>query len=262
MNPIEVNSPADPAITPFLYLSDRHLAAREGLFVVEGEFLVLRLLRSQYETVSILCESGRLAGIEPLVGEKTAVYIAGRDVLSQIVGFPFHRGVLALGARKPMISLTDFDFARQPLTILAFPEVNDVENLGGMVRNAAAFGVDAVLLGEKCCDPFARRAIRVSMGAVFKMDFFRMTGLLQRLEDLRSEYELKVFATILDEGAVPLHLVRRAPRSVLLFGNEAGGLSDPWRRMADELITIPMRKGVDSLNVSVACGIVLYHFCR
>ncbi len=256
-----VTSLDHPGILPYRNLSDRHLAVRRNLFVVEGELLLQRLLDSRYKTVSVLCEIRRYPKIAPVLPETVQVLVADRHIVSQIVGFPFHRGVLALGARRPLKSLAEFNFGRSDLTIAVCPQVNDPENLGGMVRNAAAFGVDAFVLGKRCCDPFTRRAVRVSMGTVLKMDFYRESALARQLENIRQNYGAKVFAAVLNPAAVPLERVRRAPRSILLFGNEADGLPEEWRRFADTLVTIPMQKGVDSLNISVASGIVFYHFC-
>jgi tRNA G18 (ribose-2'-O)-methylase SpoU len=128
------------------------------------------------------------------------------------------------------------------------------------MRIAAGFGADAMILGPQCCDPFYRQAIRVSMGAVFSLNLLQSDDLLQDLGRLKNEWKVESIATVLDESAEPLQSARRSQRIAILFGNEAQGLSRQMIEVCDRRITIPMKLGTDSLNVSVAAGVVLYHF--
>jgi tRNA G18 (ribose-2'-O)-methylase SpoU len=134
--------------------------------------------------------------------------------------------------------------------------------MGAMVRICAAFGVDAMVLGERCCDPFLRQAVRVSMGTIFRLPLVRSSNLLNDLRRFREEFGVELAATVLAEDAEPLDQATRPERFGLLFGNEAQGLDDQYVRACDRRITIPMRLGTDSLNVSVAAAVFLYQFTR
>ncbi len=116
------------------------------------------------------------------------------------------------------------------------------------------------ILGEQCCDPFWRQAIRVSMGTIFRLPLVRSTDLRRDLLRLRDEWKIELAATVLDDRAELLQNAARGPRFGLLFGNEAQGLDRKWIDLCDRQITIPMRLGTDSLNVAVAAGIFLHHF--
>jgi tRNA G18 (ribose-2'-O)-methylase SpoU len=142
------------------------------------------------------------------------------------------------------------------------PEIANTENLGVMIRIAAAFSVNAMVLGENCCDPFYRQAVRVSMGNVFGLPIVRSADLARGLEELSTRWGIECFATVLDNSAEPLSAIHPPHRAALLFGNEAQGLSQKWIDACDRCITIPMPSHVDSLNVAVAAGIFLHHFCQ
>jgi tRNA G18 (ribose-2'-O)-methylase SpoU len=139
------------------------------------------------------------------------------------------------------------------------PLITNVQNLGSLIRIAAAFGANAMILGEQCCDPFFRQSVRVSMGTVFKLPIRRSDDLpydLQRLAKARFER----VATVLSPDAQPLATARRTEKLALLLGGEADGLEESFVALCDRRVTIPMRHGTDSLNVAVAAGIFLYHF--
>jgi tRNA G18 (ribose-2'-O)-methylase SpoU len=131
-----------------------------------------------------------------------------------------------------------------------------------MIRIAAGFGCDALILGEHSHDPFFRQSVRVSMGTIFRLPIAQSENLLTDLARLRTEWGIELAATVLDESAEPLSATTRPPRFALLFGNEAQGLPPEIVQACDRRITIPMKLGTDSLNVMVAAGIFLYHFTR
>ena len=148
------------------------------------------------------------------------------------------------------------------LTVVACPNCDNPENLGAIVRIGAAFGIDALLLGTGCCDPYARRVIRVSMGTAFKLPIIESRDLARDLSRLKHEWQFELAATVLEDDAERLESARRAPRFCLLMGNEDTGLDKSWTRLCDRRLTIPMCRDTDSLNVAVAAGIVLHHFTR
>jgi len=145
-------------------------------------------------------------------------------------------------------------------TLVICPDLISHENLGSMIRIASAFGVDEMILGPRCCDPFYRHCIRVSMGTIFSLPIVRSVDMLGDLRRLR-EAGFELVATVLGEGAERLKGFSRGQRVGVVFGNEAQGIDEQTLGVCDRRVTIPMREGVDSLNVAVAAGIVLYWVC-
>ena len=93
------------------------------------------------------------------------VYVAEDALIRQVLGFKFHTGVIAVGRRLPGPMLAEiFEGRSGPMTLVVCPEISNSDNMGSLVRVSAAFGADAMVLGEKCHDPFWRQSIRVSMG--------------------------------------------------------------------------------------------------
>jgi tRNA G18 (ribose-2'-O)-methylase SpoU len=224
--------------------------------------LVRRLLESDLEAVSILASDQRLHRIAEFVPESIPLYVAPADLVNGIIGFKFHSGVMAVGRRPPSPTLEQIIPPTGRCLLAVCPEIANTENLGVLIRIAAAFAVNALMLGENCCDPFYRQAIRVSMGNVFRLPIVRSINLAADLDEVAGRWHIQRFATVLDGSAEALSTIRPAPRAALLFGNEAQGLSDKWLAHADRRITIPMPPHVDSLNVAVAAGIFLHHFAH
>ncbi len=130
------------------------------------------------------------------------------------------------------------------------------------MRNAAAFGVDAVLVGPHAADPFSRRVLRVSMGAAFRMPIVESADLEVDLRHLGRRWNVELWATVLRPAAKPLGDAARPRRLGLVFGSEGHGLDDRWIACCDAQFTIPMAAGTDSLNVAVASGIFLHEVMR
>jgi tRNA G18 (ribose-2'-O)-methylase SpoU len=184
-------------------------------------------------------------------------------LINQLVGFKFHRGVLACGRRRSYLQIDDLHWNdADEKTVVVCVDVNDPENMGAILRNIAAFGIDLVVMTTRCADPFSRRVLRTSMGTVFKLPMVMSKSIVDDLRTLRSGQGLSFSATVLDDEAVPLETAARPARFGLLFGNEGHGLSPEVVAECDQKVMIPMRLGTDSLNVSVAAGIFLYHFTR
>jgi tRNA G18 (ribose-2'-O)-methylase SpoU len=224
-----------------MYASD---ARDDDLCIVEGRLSIDALLDSPYEPVSLLIAE-RLAD-DPLVttfpGE---VLVASQEVINATVGFNMHRGVVACARRGAPYAAADLVATAQ---LVLFVEcVSDPENLGALFRNAAAFGVDAVVLDATTCDPLLRRVIRVSMGHALRVPFAR--GALSDVSGLTT-------VALTPAGETDVADVR-AERVALLVGNEGNGLSEATLRAADVRAAIPMAKGVDSLNVATAAAVAL-----
>lgn len=253
----------DPRVWHYRDLKDRALDRSGKWFIAEGEHVVRRLLASDFPVESVFLSEKRAAEMAPIVPRGVPVYVASQEIMEQVVGFKFHSGVVACGRRKPRATIDEvIPKNRERLTIVACPDLSNVENIGSMIRLCAGFGVDALVLGEHSHDPLWRQSVRVSMGTVFSLPIVHTDNLLRDLTRLRNEWGVELAATVLDESAEPLSDAPRGPRFGLLFGNEAQGLDDAHVAVCQRRVTIPMKLGTDSLNVAIAAGIFLYHFTR
>ncbi len=262
--PKSIESLADPRIAAYRNLRDRTLRG-EGVFVAEGRLLVERLLASTFPTESVLVITEYADAFAAMVPADIPLYVADEALLREIVGFNFHQGALAAGRRRPLPSASDLAESlhnRDCQSLVVLPEVTKPENLGLIVRSVAALGIGGVLLGQRCCDPLARRSLRLSMGAVFQVPLARSIDLAADLLLLKQQFGYTLFATVLDSDAESLPAVQWPPRTAMLFGNEFDGLGETWLNLCDRRITIPMRPGVDSLNLGVAAGVFLYELQR
>jgi tRNA G18 (ribose-2'-O)-methylase SpoU len=258
---IPIDSLADPRVAHYRNLKDRELERRGQRFIAEGEYIVQRLLASDFTTESLLLADRRVPEIAPLVPDDVPVYCVPNALMNEILGLKFHSGVMACGLRKPPATLEQIlPKEKKHLTLVICPEIANAENIGSMIRIAAAFGADAMLLGEKCHDPFWRQSVRVSMGTIFSLPLLHSQDLHQDIRRLKTEWGVQFAASVLDPSAEPLSTAARPAKFGLMFGNEAQGLAEEWIAACDRKITIPMHWGTDSLNVAVATGIFLYHF--
>jgi tRNA G18 (ribose-2'-O)-methylase SpoU len=257
-----VADPADPRLDDYrdLTTADRRpdRPGGRGLVIAEGVVVVRRLLDSPYPVRSVMGQPRRideLAG--DLAGVDVPAYAVDADTMATAVGFHLNRGVLAVADRaRPVDALA---LARSARLLAVCEGVNDHENLGSLFRNAAALGVDGVLLGPRCADPLYRRSVRVSMGHVLRVPFAELPGPWpDALDDLRAA-GLTVAALTPDPGAVPLARAGLAGRrTALLLGAEGPGLTAEALAAADVAVRIPMASGVDSLNVATAAAIAFH----
>lgn len=258
---IPVHDIADPRLAVYRDLKYQVIKRQRHWFVVEGLNLTQRLLASPLEVLSVLTEPRFVDQLVPPLPVATPIYTAPLAVIEGLVGYRFHRGVLACGVRPPNPELEAIlDRSARPVLLSIGVGVQDPENVGGIIRSSAALGAQAVIVGPECTDPFSRRVARTSMGNVFGLPLRQATNLQADLRRLRTEFAVEVVATVLDDRAEPLNRVVPSPRTALLFGSEGFGLDPEWLALCDRRVTIPMRSGVDSLNVGVAAGIFLYHF--
>jgi tRNA G18 (ribose-2'-O)-methylase SpoU len=254
---ISIEDPADPRIDGYRDVKDRDLTGRDGLFMAEGRVVLERLFESRLcGTVSVLTTARRLEALDVSgLGEDVPVYVVPQAVMDATAGFAIHRGYLALGRYAPAEPL-DQVLGRPRLRLMALSAIANVDNIGGLMRNAAAFGIDAVLLDGDCCDPLYRKAIRVSVGGVFKAPHYRVADLVGALES----HDVAAYA-LSPAGTVTLDALRPAERSAFIFGAEGPGLADAIMAACTS-VRIDMHGGFDSLNVATTGGIVLYHMCR
>jgi tRNA G18 (ribose-2'-O)-methylase SpoU len=234
---------------------------RGGFFVIEGANNLKLALDVRWPLISVLMMDSRAARAGALVAgaeeQGAEVYVAPEAVLYAIAGFRVHRGVLALGRRREPADPAEL--ARATRVALVVEGVNDHENLGALFRNAAALGADAVLLDPTTCDPFYRRSVRVSLGHVMRLPVARVDPWPLRLAALHEAGHTIVGLS--PSGERELDGLTPAGPVAVMVGAEGPGLSSAALDAADVVARIPMRAGVDSLNVATAAAIALYHLC-
>lgn len=272
------------ALDVFRDVRDKDLRGRGDVFMAESELVVRRLLRQPDRIVSLLVSPERLEAMRSalaVLGDDVPVYVGDVAAMTEIAGFHIHRGVLAAGRRPPWWEVTlgsalaDAKKKRSAV-ILAAEGMTNVDNMGGMFRNAAAFGVDGVVLDPTCCDPLYRKAIRVSMGHTLSVpwaisrDWPGDVRLLKQPPGEMGSGGWDCYVAAMESGgdAQPLWRLKEAweisgkPNLCLVFGSEGHGLSKGVLDAADGVFEVPMTAGVPSLNVAVAVGVALYEVRR
>ncbi len=259
---IEIANIEDPRLNDYRDIRDRDLRGRragKGLFVGEQRLVVERMLRRPGVTRSVLISANWRDRIAPLAPADVPVYVTDPATMKQVAGFDVHRGVLAMGYRRaveqPGLAQSLLD--REAVTLLLCEDVTNIDNIGLLFRNAAAFGVDAVLLSPLCHDPLYRKSLRVSIGHALDVPFARSRDWIADLGRLR-DAGIMLIAAATGEGAVDLDSVPRARRVGLVVGQEFQGVSPPTLAACDRIARIPMAPGVDSLNVGVAAAVCLH----
>ncbi|HTM82690.1 RNA methyltransferase [Asticcacaulis sp.] len=251
---IEIDNPHDERLALYRDVKDRDLTGRDGLFMAEGKVVLERLFSSPLaQTVSVLTTPERLRGLAHL--PQAPVYVVAQEIMDAVAGFPIHRGYLALGRYAPPLTLAE-TLAGERVRVLVLSGIANTDNMGGLMRNAAAFGVDAVILDATCCDALYRKAIRVSVGGVLQAPHYQVDDLVGTL----LAHKLTPYA-LSPAGELTLDAVQPVARSAMLFGAEGPGLSADVMA-ACTTVRIEMRGGFDSLNVATTSGIVLYQMCR
>ncbi len=255
----------DPRLVPYRDIRHKNWIERSGWFIAEGPLLVERLLESRYPCHSILMDRKYYARFRSLIASDIPVLLCDHELIESLVGFHFHRGVLACGVRPPLPLASDALRAapRRPSdTLVALYGIQDPENVGGILRSCAALGAEQVLVGPGCADPLSRRALRVSMGNALRLNLMRSREMVADLRFLREERGVRTLAATLSERAQPLESIGRNGPVCVVLGNERHGLPAAVEEICEASVCIAMEDGVDSLNVCVAAGIIIHYFCR
>ncbi|MCP3902181.1 MAG: RNA methyltransferase [Planctomycetes bacterium] len=269
-SPAHITTLDDPRLEPFRDVRDRDLRGRDGLFMAESELVLRRLLRTPERVDRVLLSPERHERLAPdlaALSDDVPVFLADVGLMSQIAGFHVHRGVLATG-RRPAASELTLDAALGPLrgrprlTLLVAEGLTNVDNMGALFRNAAAFAADGIVLDPTSCDPLYRKSVRVSMGHVFSVPWAVAPGWPAELDRLREQWNVKLVAAEVTVEARPAWDVAPAERVGYVFGSEGHGLSRAALERCDAVAEIPMAGEVPSLNVAVASAVFLYERCR
>ena len=270
-----IGSPDDPRLEPYRSVRDRDATGpdgRPGLFIGESPLVIEAMLRAPVEVLSILTAERHAARAESMVASARAVrtgrpdpavLVAADDVLDSVVGFAIHRGFLAVGRRPGIRSVAEVvPPPGEDALLLLVEEINNIDNIGQLFRNAAAFGCAAVILSEGCHDPLYRKSLRVSCGHALRVPFARSERWDRDIAWLRDEQGFAVLG-MAGGGSVDLRHASEAveplrPRRLAVaVGAEFAGLRPGTLAACTHRVRIPMADGVDSLNVGVAAGVVL-----
>jgi len=280
---ITVEDPDDPRLRDYTGLTDVELRRKrepaEGLFIAEGEKVIRRARGAGYEMRSMLLSAKWVDVMRDVIDELPApVYAVSPELAERVTGYHVHRGALASMQRKPLPAAAELlqaarrtvvpgpagDHPVEPADdagqrVAVFEGFVDHANLGAAFRSAAALGIKAILLSPDCADPLYRRAIKVSMGAVFSVPYARFDAWPAGLDVVR-DAGYDILAMTPDEKATPLDELNpaRFEKSAIMLGSEGHGLSTYALRAADEWVRIPMSAGIDSLNVAAASAVAFY----
>jgi tRNA G18 (ribose-2'-O)-methylase SpoU len=258
--PVPVADAADPRLADYSDLTDVHLRrsleAAQGLFIAEGEKVIRRAIGAGYAVRSMLVAEDKLATIADVAEACQApCYVVAPAAAEQLTGYRVHRGALASMERRPLPAVAEVLAGARRVVVLE--DIVDHANVGAVFRSVAALGFDAVLLSPRCADPLYRRAVKVSMGAVFSVPWCRVPNWRTGVDTVKG-HGFRVLAMTPDGGATPIGRIKPAGKLALLVGGEGNGLSARWLAAADEAVRIPMHNGIDSLNVGSATAIACY----
>lgn len=260
-----VQSLTIPELQPFRTLRRPHEHFKEGIFVAEGEKVVRRLLSSGLSVISMLLTPKwheQLASTSALNNSAVTIYIAEKELLETIVGYNLHQGIMAVAKVPAEVPVENILSSKtESHFLVALDGLVNAENVGIVVRNCAAFGVDGVLAGETSSSPYLRRAVRNSMGTVFNLPVHHVSDLSATLRNLTERYGTRIIAAHPHEETT-IHTCSFSGKICIVFGNEGEGISSRILDVCRERAAIPMNNGTDSINVASASAVFLYEAAK
>ncbi len=258
---IEIFDIAAPELDVFARLTEAQLRNKKepekGVFIAESPKVIGTALDAGYEPISFLMEKKHVDGDAKEILARcpeVPVYTAERELLEQLTGYALTRGVLCAMRRPPMADLKGVLKTARRVAVLE--GIVDSTNIGAIFRSAAALGMDAILLTSTCCDPYNRRAVRVSMGTVFQVPW----AVAEDWMPVLREHGFKTAAMALDERAISIEdeALQKQERLAVFMGTEGDGLNKATIDACDYTVMIPMYHGVDSLNVAAASAVAFW----
>lgn len=268
-NLIYINNFDNPDLRPYLTLRRPEEQRKKGIFIAEGVKVVIRLLNSHLKIHTMLITQEwfdllikKDKGISPPNYNNRLndckIFIASKEMMEKIVGYRLHQGIMAVASIPEEPKLEEFmSGIKSESIIVALDNLVNSENVGVIVRNCAAFGVDLILAGETSSSPYLRRAVRNSMGAIFQMPVIHSENLIDSLSLMKNKYHIRIIATDPHDNSSIFNKDLRG-NICIVFGNEDSGVSEKILNICDERISIPMMKNTDSLNVASASSVFLY----
>ena len=272
-NIIHITDFSDPALDVYVRLTGTQLRNKlepeKGIFIAESPTVIKVAMQGGCEPISLLTEerliNGAVAGIIEKCGDIT-IYTADRELLTKMTGFELTRGALC-AMRRPALPSVE-ELLKDARRVAVLEEVADSTNIGALFRSAAALGIDAVLVTPTCCDPLCRRAVRVSMGTVFLVPWTKIGESpddwpekgLEALKNLG----FKTVAMALTDKTVSIDdpKLKAEKKLAIILGTEGTGLTQSTIAGCDYTVKIPMKHGVDSLNVAAAGAIAFYELTK
>jgi tRNA G18 (ribose-2'-O)-methylase SpoU len=288
----KISSFEAPELQPYATMRRPLEHERQGIFVAEGTKVVRRLLESRFAVASVVLPEKWLDEFRPLLEarpEPITVYLADKKLLESLVGFSMFQGVLAVGKiPTPITPDAILQNTSKPQLFVAVDALTNAENLGALVRNCVAFGVQALIVGETSSSPFLRRAVRNSMGTIFQLPVLELgragnpspaaswpsakTGAhgvtrptAQSLVDVLHDLRKRGVRCVAAHPHTNKKFISQADFTkdcCLVFGSEGDGISPAVLEACDESVAIPMPPEVDSLNVGAAAAVFLYEVAR
>jgi tRNA G18 (ribose-2'-O)-methylase SpoU len=258
---IQISDLSDPRLADYSHLTDVALkkarGTEHGLYLAESALVLERALRAGHVPRSVLALGGTVEEAVALVGDTVPVFSGPGELLAELTGYILHRGLIS-SMHRPALPDADqlLEHARR---IVILEDVADPTNVGAIFRSAGAIGADAILVTPRCSDPFYRRAIRVSMGTVLQVPWTRV-GDWAATRDLLTRHGFHVAALALTPDALSLRDFNGASheRLALVLGAEGTGLTEEALAAADTVVQIPMKHGIDSLNVAAASAVAMW----
>jgi tRNA G18 (ribose-2'-O)-methylase SpoU len=249
-----------PELAPYRTMRRQLEHRDQGIFVAEGEKVVRRLLESHLTVLSLLLPEKWLREFEPLLAvrpEEIHAYLAEKELLETLTGFSMYQGVLAIAKVPPTPDLEILlRTTPRPHLFAAADGLSNAENLGALVRNCGAFGVQVLLVGRSSSSPFLRRAVRSSMGVIFRTPVIEGVDLATTIRELRAQ-GVRCVAAHPHTDRRTLWQADLSTDCCIVFGSEGGGISPQALAACDEAVAIPMSSNVDSLNVGSAAAVFL-----
>jgi tRNA G18 (ribose-2'-O)-methylase SpoU len=244
-------------LLPYFNIKENDLR-KSGLFICEGKDVVDRMIISGIKVHSIVCIPDNSDFYKNKSAGNFPVYVLEKKDISKITGIAFHRGVIAVGY-CPEIDKIENNYNKiiDSSLIVICPHIDNPENLGSIIRTARAFGIKYFFLGKFCADPYSRKAVRVSMGNVFFMNFYTIDDYTNTFDFLRKS-GFTIIGADLSAKSVSIDSYNDNNKNAVIFGHEHKGIDEQTASLCDILINIPMKDDTDSLNVSVSAGIFLY----
>lgn len=262
MKIVDLELTPDVPLHDYVSLTDvalrRKIEPERGIYLAESLKVLGRALDAGHQPLSVLTQAKWLPELEPILnGHDIPVYVASPEFIENITGFDVHRGVIASMSRPEMPPLDSVLDGATRVVILE--NIVDHTNVGAIFRSVAAVGADAVLVTPECADPLYRRSVRVSMGTVFQVPWARLPSWPSGIADVK-KLGFTVAALALDDRAVSMRdfASEEHPKIALVLGTEGHGLLPETLAECDRTVMIPMKHGIDSLNVAAAGAVALY----
>lgn len=227
----------------------------KNIFIVEGKKTFQKLMKSNLEIISIFALSNYYEDFSNLIKSKSidenVLFSAEKKLMNEIIGFKLHQGIMAI-AKQPLASLL-YELSSP---IIVMNGIVNSENVGSIIRNAVAFGINSLIFDNETSNPYLRRSVRVSMGTVMDMKYHQTKNLIATLDNLKKQQDYSLIAVEICDIAIPIQSFNLPLKTAVIFGSEGNGIDNNILGICDEIIYIPINSSVPSINVAATSAIV------